>query len=58
MDGAFEYREKLKQRTKMYALRIIKLCQSLPKNSVAQVIGWWIPKRVCFPLPSFPIRIK
>jgi len=35
----FEYREKLKQRTKSFALRVIKLFQSLSKTTEAQVIG-------------------
>jgi len=35
----FQYREKLKQRTKLFALRVIKLYQSLPKTTEAQIIG-------------------
>jgi len=36
---AFKYRDDLKQRTKQFVLRIIKLCQSLPKTQGAQIIG-------------------
>ena len=36
---AFEYREELKQRTKDFALRVVKLYQSLPKTIEAQIIG-------------------
>ena len=32
-------KQELKQRTKTFALRIIKLVQALPKNAVAKVIG-------------------
>lgn len=32
-------KQELKQRTKTFALRIIKLAQALPKNQVARVIG-------------------
>ena len=35
----FEYRNELKQRTKQFTLRIIKLFQSLPKTTEAQIIG-------------------
>ena len=35
----FQYREDLKRRTKTFALRIIRLCQSLPKTLEASVIG-------------------
>ena len=35
----FQYRENLKQRTKQFALRVIKLYQSLPKTIESQVIG-------------------
>ena len=35
----FEYRDKLKQRTKSFALRVIKLYQFLPKTTDSQVIG-------------------
>jgi four helix bundle protein len=35
----FNYRDELKQRTKLFVLRIIKLYQSLPKTSEAQIIG-------------------
>jgi four helix bundle protein len=35
----FKYRDKLKQRTKSFALRVIKLYQLLPKTTEAQVIG-------------------
>ena len=35
----FEYRERLKRRTKQFALRVIKLYQSLPKTTEAQIIG-------------------
>ncbi len=37
--GDFEFREKLKERTKTVALRIIRLYQSLPKSGEAQVLG-------------------
>jgi four helix bundle protein len=36
---SFEYQEQLKHRTKSFALRIIKLFQSLLNNVEAQVIG-------------------
>jgi four helix bundle protein len=32
-------KQELKQRTKIFALRVIKLVQALPKNSVSKVIG-------------------
>ena len=35
----FKYRNELKQRTKQFTLRIIKLYQSLPKITEAQIIG-------------------
>ena len=35
----FEYREQLKQRTKLFALRVVKLFQSLPKIVEYQVFG-------------------
>ncbi len=35
----FKYRDELKQRTKIFALRVIKLYQSLPKTTEAQIIG-------------------
>ena len=35
----FKYRDDLKQRTKMFALRVIKVYQSLPKTTEAQIIG-------------------
>ena len=35
----YKYREELKQRTKSFALRVIKLFQSLPKTTEAQIIG-------------------
>ena len=35
----FKYRDDLKQRTKAFALRVIKLYQSLPKMAEAQLIG-------------------
>ena len=37
--GDFKYRDELKQRTKSFALRIIKLYQSLPKTTETQIIG-------------------
>ena len=37
--GKFEYREQLKQRTKLFALRVVKLFQSLPKTVESQIIG-------------------
>ena len=35
----FKYRNELKQRTKQFVLRVIKLYQSLPKTPEAQIIG-------------------
>jgi len=35
----FKYRDELKQRTKLFALRVINLYQSLPKSTEAQIIG-------------------
>jgi len=35
----FNYRDELKQRTKLFVLRIIKLYQSLPKTPEVQIIG-------------------
>ena len=35
----FKYRDELKQRTKQFTLRVIKLYQSLPKTTEAQIIG-------------------
>ena len=35
----FKYRDELKQRTKQFALRVIKLYQSLPKTTEAQIMG-------------------
>ena len=35
----FQYREKLKQRTKLFALRVIKLFQSLSKTTESQIMG-------------------
>ena len=35
----YKYRDELKQRTKKFALRVIKLFQSLPKEPEAQIIG-------------------
>jgi len=35
----YKYRDELKQRTKLFALRVIKLYQSLPKTTEAQIIG-------------------
>jgi four helix bundle protein len=35
----FKYRNELKQRTKQFSLRVIKLYQSLPKTTEAQIIG-------------------
>jgi hypothetical protein len=35
----YKYREELKLRTKSFALRIVKLYQSLPKTVEAQLIG-------------------
>ncbi len=34
----FEFREKLKNRTKKFALRVIRLCQSLPQTPEANII--------------------
>ena len=39
IEGKFEYREQLKQRTKLFALRVVKLFQSLPKTVESQIIG-------------------
>ena len=39
MENKFEYREQLKSRTKLVALRIVKRFQSLPKTTEAQIIG-------------------
>jgi four helix bundle protein len=38
-DKQIEFREGLKLRTKQFALRVIRLFQSLPKSGEAQVIG-------------------
>jgi four helix bundle protein len=35
----FKYRDELKQRTKQFALRIVKLYQTLPKTTDIQLIG-------------------
>jgi len=35
----FQYRDELQQRTKLFALRVIKLYQSIPKTTEAQIIG-------------------
>jgi four helix bundle protein len=34
-----DFRIKMKDRTKAFALRIIRLCQALPKNKIAVTIG-------------------
>ena len=39
IEGKFEYREQLKQRTKLFVLRVVKLFQSLPKTVESQIIG-------------------
>jgi four helix bundle protein len=39
MEKDFTFREMMQQRTKQFALRIIKLYQALPKSAEAQVIG-------------------
>lgn len=39
MEKDFEFRDKMQKRTKEFALRIIKLCQALPKSFGADVIG-------------------
>ena len=39
MEKNFEFRDVMQNRTKLFALRIIKLYQSLPKLGEAQVIG-------------------
>lgn len=36
---AIEFREQMKQRTKTFALRVIRLFQALPKTIEAAVIG-------------------
>jgi len=35
----FKYRDELKQRTKLFALRVIKLFKTLPNTTDAQIIG-------------------
>jgi len=35
----FKYRDELKQRTKLFALRVIKLFKTLPNTADAQIIG-------------------
>ena len=39
MEKDFTFREMMQQRTKQFALRIIKLYQALPKSGEAQIIG-------------------
>ena len=39
MERDYKFREVMQQRTKQFALRIIKLYQALPKSGEAQVIG-------------------
>jgi four helix bundle protein len=39
MEKDFAFRDMMQQRTKQFALRIIKLYQALPKTTEAQVIG-------------------
>ena len=39
MERDFKFREVMQQRTKQYALRVIKLFQALPHTGEAQVIG-------------------
>ena len=39
MERDFSFREVMQQRTKQFALRIIKLYQALPNSGEAQVIG-------------------
>ena len=39
MEKNFEFRDKMQKRTKAFVLRVIKLCQSLPKSNEANVIG-------------------
>ncbi|MDD3405629.1 MAG: four helix bundle protein [Paludibacteraceae bacterium] len=39
MDSKFAFREEMKVRTKKFALRIIRLSQSLPKNREADIIS-------------------
>ena len=39
MEDRYEYREQLKNRTKSVSLRVIRLFQSLPKTTEAQIIG-------------------
>jgi len=36
---AIEFREQLKRRTKAFALRVIRLYQSLSNNTESQIIG-------------------
>jgi four helix bundle protein len=35
----FSFRDELKERTKSFALRVVKLYQSLPKSTEAQIFG-------------------
>jgi len=35
----YKYRDELKQRTKLFALRVIKLFKTLPNSADAQIIG-------------------
>ena len=37
--GDYKYRDELKQRTKLFTLRVIKLYQSLSKTTEVQIIG-------------------
>lgn len=39
VDSKYEFRQAMMQRTKQFALRIIRLVQSLPKTQEANVIG-------------------
>ena len=39
MEKDFAFREIMQQRTKQFALRIIKLYQALPKSEAAQILG-------------------
>jgi len=39
MDKNFEFRISMQQRTKQFALRVVKLFQALPKTDEAKIIG-------------------
>jgi four helix bundle protein len=39
MEKEFEFRKNMQQRTKQFALRVVKLFQALPKTNEANIIG-------------------